>query len=128
MDGRPAYRIQLSLVRRVRRDLLVSIESNLYSVPAPYVGTWVEVQAGPEDTIEIYHRGVVIARHRRVVDLEHYRGLLLERKAREIGEALTPFPTLWRVIEPEVEVRDLAVYEAVASGEWSEPLKLDRES
>jgi hypothetical protein len=63
-------------------------------VPARYVGAWVEVQAGPEDTIEIYHKGVLIARHRRcwerhrrVVDLEHYRGLLLERKTREEREA-----------------------------------------
>ncbi len=126
-DGRPPYRIQISLVRRVSRDLLVSVESNLYSVAARYVGAWVEVQAGPGDTIDIYHRGVLVARHqrcwerhRRVVDLEHYRGLLLERKAKEEKEAaLVPFPTLWRVSEPEVEVRDLAVYEAVACGEGS---------
>ena len=126
-DGRPPYRIQISLVRRVSRDLLVSVEGNLYSVPAPYVGAWVEVQAGPEDSIEVYHQGVLIVRHRRswerhqrVIDPKHYQELLWRGKLEKAEKsALPPFPTLWKVSEPEVEIRDLAVYEAVACGEGS---------
>jgi hypothetical protein len=63
--GRPPYLLQTSLVRTVARDCLVTVETNRYSVPATYVGHRVEVQWGPGDTVQIYHRGTLIATHAR---------------------------------------------------------------
>jgi hypothetical protein len=78
--GRPCYVLQTNLVRTVARDCLVTVETNLYSVPVAYVGQAVEVQWGADATVHIYHQGTLIATHRRAsgphqrcVDPRHYQ-------------------------------------------------------
>lgn len=116
--GRPPYRIQHVRVRQVATDCLVTVETNRYSVPWRFVGATVEVQPGPEDTLQIYHRGDLIAthprhpgRHRVCMDPGHYAGLGPRRPPPPSPPG--PAVSLWGVPAPEVEVRDLAVYAAL---------------
>jgi hypothetical protein len=53
-------------VRTVARDCLVMVETNRDSVPAAYGGHRGEGQWGPGEAVQIYHRGTLIATHRRV--------------------------------------------------------------
>jgi len=98
--GKPAYGLQERSVRTVSRDCLVAFETNRYSVPHQWVGRRVEVQA-VADTIRIFHEGRLLVTHERIqgtyetrADRSHYEGLIRPASA-----------------YPEVEVRDLAVYE-----------------
>ena len=105
-NGKPAYTIQERFLRHVSKDCMVTVETNRYSVPFRYAGRPVEVQA-VDGTVLIYHKDTCIARHHRLdgryritMENEHYAGLFLRE----------------RPIVPDVEVRDLAVYDALAEG------------
>jgi transposase len=124
--SRPPYVLQTSLLRTVARDCLVTVDTNRYSVPAAYVGQRVEVQWGPEETVQLYHQGTLIASHPRqsgqhqlCVAPRHYRGLRqppmvpAARNSRPKGLALTAWPGTF----PEVAVRALSVYEALCGQE-----------
>jgi transposase len=123
--GRPPYVLQTSLVRTVARDCLVMVETNRYSVPAAYVGQRVEVQWGPGETVQIYHRGTLIATHRRVrgqheccIEPAHYAALRRPAPSPSAGPGDEGMRlTNWTGPFPDVEVRPLAWYEALVRQE-----------
>lgn len=112
--GRPRYQLQQRLLRTVARDCFVTVETNRYSVPAAFVSREVDVQWGPEETVCIYADGRLIAchprqrtRHQVIAAPAHFAGLPL-------GRDLVVRRTQRARSLPDVEVRDLAVYEALA--------------
>jgi transposase len=114
------YRLERNPVRSVANDCLVSLETNRYSVPWRLVGERVEV-AIVEHQVRIFHRGSLVAahelctgRHLVIRDPEHFRGIFgRERDRKAKSDSLS---ILWPAAVPEVEVRDLAVYEALVAG------------
>jgi transposase len=120
--GKPPYQLTTPIVRVVARDCLVTVGTNRYSVPSAYVGKVVQVHVG--HPLQIYYRGELIAAHAPLagthqVQMEprHYQGLWPRRQppampaAGMAGEALS----LWPIPQDGVQVRDLAVYEALVS-------------
>jgi transposase len=115
-EGQPRYILPVAWCRRVGVDGLVTVETTRYSVPAQYIGQDVDVLPGPDATLRIYRDGHLIALHPRhagragvVVDPAHAHGLTH-------ASGLPPSP--WREQPlPDVEVRDLAVYDAIGSVE-----------
>lgn len=120
--GMPPYRLERLPVRKVATDCLVSLDTNRYSVPWRLVGESVEVSVVQHE-VRIFHRGHVVAahplcpgHHQMVRNAEHFRGLF------RIGGIAIPTPSaphrelLWPVPLPDVETRDLAVYEVLATG------------
>ncbi len=108
--GKPPYTIQERIVRQVSKDCLVAFETNRYSVPFRYAGQPVEVQTLC-DQIRIYHDDMLIAQHQRLtgsyrsqVNRDHYLGLF--------KRDLTPPVPPWELSNDDVQVRDLAFYEA----------------
>ena len=94
-----------------------------YSVPVAFVGCTVTVRE-LLSTYEILHQGRVIARHARgarhrvVMEREHYADLLRPRGAAQVYR-LSPAPPRHDPRYPasaDVSVRDLAVYAAIAEG------------
>lgn len=121
--GRPRYVLQTRLLRTVARDCLVTVETHRHSVPAPYVGPVVEVQWGAAATVQIDHRGPLMATQpraegqpQRCIDPAHYQALrtplAVPRAAPEPGGL-----TAWLGAVPEVAVRELAVYDALVGPE-----------
>jgi transposase len=125
-QGKAPYHLHTILVRKVALDCLVTVDTNRYSVPPAYVGRLVDVQWGPDAMVQIYHGGILIATHPRAdgqhqlcIDPIHYQAL---RQQHPIPPALhghpSPLPlTSWPQPFPEVEVRELACYEALVSPE-----------
>lgn len=115
-DGRPSYQLQTRLLRTVARDCFVTVETNRYSVPAVFIGHEVEVQWGPAETLRIYAQGRCIANH-----LRHPgRHQLIVEPAHLVGLPTGPDCVGGRsrlALGMEIEVRDLAVYEALAEGQ-----------
>lgn len=117
--GMAPYRIERHPVRMVARDCLVNLDTNRYSVPWRFVGESVEVSVVQHE-VRISHRGELVAahplctgRHQVLRNREHFHGLFrAERNDRPPAPATG---LLWPAALPEVEVRDLAVYEAVAA-------------
>jgi hypothetical protein len=114
------FRIERSPQRWVSRDCLVNFETNRYSVPWRLVGQAVEVAVIGHE-LHVSLSGTRIARHalctgryQVIRDPEHFAGLL--RVSPE--KSTTPAPTLrvGHLALPEVEVRDLDVYERAAEG------------
>ncbi len=115
-EGRPPFQLQTALFRTVARDCCVTVDTNRYSVPAAFIGREVEVHSGPGDTLCMYAQGQLVATHlrqdtryQRVIEPAHIAGL-------PGGPALAP-RYLAAAPLPEVEVRDLAIYEALAEVE-----------
>ena len=116
--GHPSFLTNVRLSRLVATDYLVTFDTNRYSVPFHLIGQAVEVESKTE-AIHIYHRGELVATHPRVsgrfqlsIYPEHGPGVAA-RNARRRRSSLpppghsTPFA--------DVEVRDLAVYEQLAT-------------
>lgn len=115
------YRLERNPVRCVANDSLVCIDTNRYSVPWRLVGESVEISIAAHQ-LRVFHRGALVAahplcldRHQVIRDPEHYRGLFRTTAVREEPVGRLP-DSIWDFPMPEVEVRDLAVYEAVAVG------------
>lgn len=115
----PSFLTDAKVSRIVARDWLVSFRTNRYSVPFRLVGKPVEVQAR-EDRVHIYHRGELVAehglrtgQHELVIRPEHGPGAVA-RNAR-LRYAGRPEATI-NPLELDVEVRDLALYDALADG------------
>lgn len=116
LGARPRYVRERVTLRIVPPDALVAIATARYSVPVRYVGAQVtirETSAG----YEILHDAQVIARHARaarhqvVMEPAHYAGLL------RVDRTAPPPAPQWDPHYPvgsDVEVRDLAVYAALA--------------
>jgi len=115
--GQPSFQQEARVSRMVADDYLVSFETNRYSVPCRLIGQRVEVQRRG-DTVHIFHRDQEITTHAvlpgqhqfRIVP-EHGPGAIArttrQRRSTVSGVGSIPQPL------PEVEVRDLACYEAV---------------
>lgn len=118
VHGLAPYRMEQN-ARKVASDCLINLDTNRYSVPWRLVGERVEV-AVVQHQVQIRHRGEVVAahllcsgRHQVIRQKAHYQGLF--RTERQEPTPASP-GLLWSVSLPEVEVRDLKVYDALAGG------------
>jgi transposase len=117
--AQPGFGLQARLSRIVADDYLVSVRTNRYSVPFHLIGKTVEVeQCGA--MLRFYHREALVAvhevcaaTHQLVIVPEHGPGPIARNARRLYGlPAPARAPTM-----PEVEVRDLAVYERLLGAE-----------
>jgi len=113
----PRYVLPMAWRRRAGVDGLITVETNRYSVPAQYLGQDVDIVPGPEETLRVYRHGHLIAIHARqpgraavVVDPAHAHGIAA-LSGLQTGGAWRGQPL------PDVEVRDLGVYERLESME-----------
>jgi transposase len=118
--GQPGFRLAAHAARIVADDYLVSFETNRYSVPFTLIGQTVEVERCA-DSLRFHHRGEVVAthavssgKHQLVILPEHGPGAIARNARRTYGNRL-PVPRPGLPI-PEVEVRDLAIYEQLVAG------------
>lgn len=120
VSGRVPYRIEQVILRQVPTDALVVYRTNRYSVPWGYVGQEVVLRECGE-RLKFYSNGVEIADHSLLgsryqthVVPAHYEGIQsLPRRANPPeGQASV---SLWQEQAEEVEVRDLALYEALVA-------------
>ncbi|HKY32956.1 MAG TPA: IS21 family transposase [Candidatus Polarisedimenticolia bacterium] len=114
--GQPSFRLEAPLARLVADDWLVSVDTNRYSVPFTLVGQAVEVHRR-NGRLQILHRGTLVAEHAESVG-RHQLRILPEhgpgasaRTARQRHS--TPPARRATASPPVVEVRDLAVYDAL---------------
>lgn len=117
LGGQRSFQQEARVARIVAEDYLVSVATNRYSVPCRFIGQRVEVQQRG-DTVHIFHRGQEIATHP-VLPGPHQLRILPEhgpgaiaRLPRQRRSTLSE-PTPRTAALPEVEIRDLAWYEAV---------------
>src|SRR6266536_1314280 len=113
----PSFRLEARLARIVAEDYLVNVDTNRYSVPFTLIGQTVEVlrRAGQ---LVIFHRGARVAEHPELPG-RHQLRLLPEhgpgasaRTARRLQSTRPSRPPATpRLLD--VEVRDLALYEAL---------------
>jgi transposase len=123
--GQPGFRLEASQPRIVAEDYLVSFEANRYSVPFTLIGQIVEV-ARRGDRLQMWHRGTVVAEHEALVGKyqvqilpEHGPGAIA-RNPRHPRSTPVSHGAGRRPALPEVEIRDLAVYEAVMAPVWGD--------
>jgi transposase len=121
IDSMAPYQLERHPVRSVATDCMVSLDTNRYSVPWRLVGESVEVSVA-QHHVRIFHRGALVAshplcpgRHQILRDPEHFRGIFRNRNDRRPSVAVAT-ALLWSTPMPEVEVRDLAVYESLSAG------------
>ncbi|GGJ13531.1 IS21 family transposase [Alicyclobacillus cellulosilyticus] len=115
----PAHRYTLAQtgLRKVLNDCRISWNANLYSVPWRYVGHTVLVREFETGELRVEYDGEVIAQHRVLSGKhqvsacsEHVRGIPNDTVRSQRGKV----PGIQ--VEPEVEQRELAVYEQYALG------------
>lgn len=122
VSGRAPYRIEQVILRRVPMDALVMYRTNRYSVPWGYVGQEVVLRECGE-RLKFYSNGLEIADHPLLAGryqthavAAHYEGLRGLPRRTEAPEGQTSV-SLWGEQTEEVEVRDLALYEALVAEE-----------
>ncbi len=118
LHGQPSFRLEARQPRMVAEDYLVSLDTNRYSVPCQLIGQTVEVLRR-QGRVWFYHRGLLVAdhpelsgKHQALIDPAHGPGALARnRRARfsTMRESAATGPY------PDVQVRDLAVYEALGT-------------
>jgi transposase len=115
LAGQPGFKLAARVSRIVPADWLVSFQTNRYSVPFQLIGQTVEVQRQGEQIV-IFHRDQPVARHgllagKHQVHIvpEHSPGAIA-RNARQ-RRSHAPHAGPLTSPHPEVEVRDLHVYE-----------------
>lgn len=114
LGGRAPFGQLRDLVRKVRADCAIDLDTNSYSVPWRLVGETVQVVVIGGRVI-VRHAGAVVADHAQcagrrqwTVEREHLAGL--------VGtSAVRPAPSL---MPPPALLRPLAEYEAAAGGAW----------
>ncbi len=114
LQPRAAFQALLAEERRVSRDAFVSFEGNRYAVPWKHAGRYVRVSASAT-VVEIRDELGVIATHPRGL----VSGLTLHLPGQyhgaPLGDTARPGKALaFQVAGPEVEVRSLAAYDALA--------------
>ena len=118
--GQPSFRLEARQVRLVATDYLVSVDTNRYSVPFTLIGQAVDVlrRGG---TLQVVHQGQVVATHPELAGKHQLRILpehgpgAIARLTRQRRSTLAPPTRDPRVLGAEVEVRDLALYEAATT-------------
>jgi transposase len=121
----PSFLTDATVSRIVASDWLVAFRTNRYSVPCRLIGATVEVQAR-DGQVQVFHRGVPVARHALLVGShqlaihpEHSPGAVARNArsryagAHQAGSA--------RAQHPEVEIRDLALYDTLADSAHAVP-------
>lgn len=117
LAGQRSFQQEARVSRIVAEDYLVSLATNRYSVPFRLIGQRVDVQRRG-DTVHIFHRDREVATHP-VLSGSHQFRILPEhgpgasaRTARQRRSTVSE-PALGAASLPEVEIRDLACYEAL---------------
>lgn len=117
LASQPSFHHEARVSRIVAEDYLVSLATNRYSVPCRFIGQRVDVQQRG-DTVHIFHRDQEIATHAVLpgqhqfrIHPEHGPGAIA-RTTRQRRSTVSGVGAITRTV-PEVEVRDLACYEAV---------------
>jgi transposase len=115
LGGRAPFGQLRDLIRKVRPDCAIDLDTNSYSVPWRLVGETVQVVVLAGRVI-VRHAGEVVADHpvsegrrQRVVDRAHLTGLVGTGPFGEVPSPPTPPPSL---------LRPLAEYEALVGGGW----------
>jgi len=114
----PSFRLAARVTRIVADDYLVSFETNRYSVPFTLIGQTVDVQAR-DGQVEIVHRGELVATHPLLLGKYQLRILpehgpgAIARTARQRPSTPALLTASLRARYPEVEIRDLAIYDAL---------------
>ncbi len=114
----PSFRLRARQSRIVASDYLVSFDTNRYSVPFSLISQTVEVEVADEQ-VRVFHRGALVAMHPRLLGQhqfhilpEHGPGAVQRSQRRQRP---SPFAaTTAHAAFPEVEIRDLALYDALA--------------
>jgi len=120
VSGQPGFRLRARLSRIVASDYLVSVDTNRYSVPFPLIGQTVEVEAHGEQ-VRIYRRGELVASHPRLAGQHQFHILpehgpgALQRYQRQ-RRSQPPHDRRPPTDFPEVEIRDLALYDTLSHG------------
>lgn len=116
LGGRAPFGQLRDLVRKVRPDCAIDLDTNSYSVPWRLVGESVQVVVLAGRVI-VRHAGEVVADHpvcdgrrQRIVDRAHLTGLVGTGPFRAVTSPPMPASAL---------LRPLAEYEAVVGGGWS---------
>jgi transposase len=115
----PSFLAEARVSRIVAGDWLVAFRTNRYSVPCRLIGATVEVQAR-DGAVQIFHRGEPVARHALLTG-EHQLAILPEHgpgaSARNVRQRYAGWRAEaggTRALQPEVEIRDLALYDRLA--------------
>jgi transposase len=120
LAGQRSFQQEARVSRIVAEDYLVSLATNRYSVPFRLIGQRVEVQRRG-DTVHIFHRDHEVATHP-VLSGSHQFRILPEHGPGATARTARHRRSTWREPAgrsgalPEVEVRDLACYEALLRG------------
>ncbi|UNO48926.1 IS21 family transposase [Alicyclobacillus acidoterrestris] len=110
------YLLAYSALRKVLNDCRISWNASLYSVPWQYVGKNVLVRTFETGRLQIEYGGQVIAEHSLVdkhqvsINPEHVKGIPMDTPRHSRGKVAG------LQVEPDVEQRDLDVYEQITSG------------
>lgn len=121
LAGQPGFALARSVSRIVAEDWLVSFEANRYSVPFRLIGQTVSVKREGE-WLRIRHRDELVAEHplaagkHQVCILPEHSPGAAARNQRSRRPA-PPAPGARAGLLPEVEIRDLALYESLCAGE-----------
>ena len=117
--GQPGFRLEASQPRRVADDYLVSFETNRYSVPFTLIGQTVEVTRRG-GRLHLTHRGQLVAEHEELVGKylvrilpEHGPGAIARTTRRVQSSPVAD--RAGRGALPEVEIRDLAIYDTLSA-------------
>ncbi len=107
-----------AIQRKVSQDSMVSWNNNRYSVPWIYVGQCLDLRIS-EGLILISNQGTVVAthsllqgKHQQSVCRQHYTGLLQNQAKQQLNAP--QYDPQWQT-EIDVEIRDLAIYEATCT-------------
>ncbi|HLN25145.1 MAG TPA: IS21 family transposase [Patescibacteria group bacterium] len=118
LDSRPPFRQMRELVRQVRTDCSVEVDTNAYSVPWRLIGESVTVTLAA-GRVRVHHAGSLVAehaesagRHGRIVEPAHLEGV-----AGQAGAVRRPAPPAEPPPAPEL-LRPLAEYERLVGGGW----------
>jgi len=121
LDGRPPFGQTRELIRRVRSDATVEVDTNSYSVPWRLIGETVAVTAAAGRIVvrhgggEVADHGEIVGRRQRVLSAAHLEGVAA--LSRPPVPASSP-PTAPALAEPDL-LRPLSEYDEAAGGPWS---------
>lgn len=126
IGARAAYDLSEVSSRKSSKDCFISYGGNRYSVPAAHALSRLTVRQRPDGILEVYagleciaRHELVRGRHQTVVEPAHFEALWQALADRGRHDRLRlPGPRLGAPgSEPQVEVRSLALYEALAQEE-----------
>jgi transposase len=123
--GQPSFQVGMPVCRIVADDYLVSFKTNRYSVPFTLIGQEVDVLAH-DGRIHVRHRGDLVASHP-LLEGKHQVRILPEHgpgaAARNAKKLCSTIPAGVRSDGlPQVEIRDLSVYDALLASSVQEVL------